>query len=319
MTAVVALAGCGLDKQTAPGLTGPSELGLSLSVSATPDHIMWDGKSSAVIEVLARDAASQPIRGLSVQVGTDSTGQLSSSIISTNNEGKAQVVFLAPAAPPPTTQADAIATVAFNPIGTNYANSGGNIKTVQIRLMLPFVVLPPDGAPVPKFFATPSSAKENEDVFFDASQSFDDNGIASYRWSFGDGSTGEGKVTSHSYALAGTYSATLTVTDTRGTSATSAPITITIAAALDLTASFVFSPTDPTANEVVFLNATGSTAPTGRSIVDYAWDFGDGHSFHGPTVSHAWTTGNKTYTVTLVVTDNTGRKATLSKTIQVKP
>src|SRR6188472_2825429 len=167
--AVVALGGCGLDKQNAPGLTGPSELGLSLQVSATPDHIMWDGKSQAVLEVIARDASSQPIRGLSVQVGTDSTGQLSSSVVSTNSEGKASVTFLAPAAPPPTTQQDAIATVAFNPVGSNFGNSGGNVKLVQIRLMLPFVVLPPDGAPVPRFFATPTTAKENEDVYFDGS------------------------------------------------------------------------------------------------------------------------------------------------------
>ena len=317
--AVVALGGCALDEQQAPGLTGPSELGLSLQVSATPDHIMWDGKSQAVLEVVARDASSQPIRGLSIQVGTDSTGQLSSSIVSTNSEGKASVVFHAPAAPPPTTQQDAIATVAFNPIGTNFGNSGGNVKTAEIRLMLPFVVLPPDGSPVPKFFATPTTAKENEDVYFDASQSTDDGGIATYHWSFGDGRTGEGRTTAHSYELAGTYQATLTVTDNRGNSVTSAPQQIQVGASTNPSAEFTFSPTTAIrAGQNVFLNASASTAPTGRTIVSYHWDFGDGAQGSGVTPQHIWGAAG-TYTVTLIVADNTGRVATSTKTITILP
>ena len=316
--AVVALGGCGLDKQNAPGLTGPSELGLSLQVSATPDHIMWDGKSQAVLEVIARDASSQPIRGLSVQVGTDSTGQLSSSVVSTNSEGKASVVFHAPAAPPPSTQQDAIATVAFNPIGTNYGNSGGNVKLVEIRLMLPFVVLPPDGAPVPRFFATPTTAKENEDVYFDGSASTDDTGIASYRWAFGDGGTGDGQTTRHSYGLAGTYQATLTVTDIRGNSRTSAPQQIQVGEATNPTAVIVFSPTAPKAGQNVFLNASASTAPTGRSIVSYQWDFGDGAKGSGVTPQHIWGFAG-TYNMTLVVTDSSGRVATITQSITILP
>ena len=317
--AVVALGGCALDEQNAPGLTGPSELGLSLQVSATPDHIMWDGKSTAVLEVTARDASSQPVRGLSVQVGTDSTGELSSSIVSTNSEGKATVVFHAPAAPPPTTQQDAIATVAFNPVGTNYGNSGGNVKLVQIRLMLPFVVLPPDGAPVPKFFVTPTTAKENEDVYFDGSASTDDSGIASYRWSFGDGNTGEGRTTAHSYDLAGTYQVTLTVTDNRGNSVISAPQQVQVGTATEPTAKFTFSPTTGVrAGHNVFLNASSSTAPTGRTIVNYQWDFGDGTKGSGVDVQHVWGAAG-TYTVTLIVTDNTGRVSAVTATITILP
>lgn len=49
---------------------------------------------------------------------------------------------------------------------------------------------------------------------FDASGSSDSDGsISSYRWDFGDGTTGSGVTASHSYASAGTYRATLTVTD----------------------------------------------------------------------------------------------------------
>jgi serine protease len=49
---------------------------------------------------------------------------------------------------------------------------------------------------------------------FNGSGSTDDNGISSYSWTFGDGSTGTGATTSRSYAAAGTYSVVLTVRDT---------------------------------------------------------------------------------------------------------
>lgn len=54
-------------------------------------------------------------------------------------------------------------------------------------------------------------------VRFDASNSSDSDGnITSYAWSFGDGSTGSGVTTSHTYAAAGTYTVQLIVTDEDG-------------------------------------------------------------------------------------------------------
>jgi serine protease len=49
---------------------------------------------------------------------------------------------------------------------------------------------------------------------FNASGSSDDNGINSYAWSFGDGTTGAGLTTSKTYGSSGTFTVTLTVTDT---------------------------------------------------------------------------------------------------------
>lgn len=64
---------------------------------------------------------------------------------------------------------------------------------------------------------------------FNGSASSDSDGtIASYAWTFGDGSTATGATASHTYAAAGTYSVQLTVTDNDGgTNATSKSITVT--------------------------------------------------------------------------------------------
>jgi serine protease len=49
---------------------------------------------------------------------------------------------------------------------------------------------------------------------FNGSGSTDDNGISSYSWTFGDGTTGTGATPSKTYAAAGTFSVVLTVRDT---------------------------------------------------------------------------------------------------------
>jgi hypothetical protein len=60
-----------------------------------------------------------------------------------------------------------------------------------------------------------------ESVQFDGSQSSDSDGsIASYLWDFGDGTSGEGVTTSHTYGIAETYAVTLAVTDDDGATAT---------------------------------------------------------------------------------------------------
>lgn len=92
-------------------------------------------------------------------------------------------------------------------------------------------------------------------VSFDASGSSDADGtIASYQWYFGDGVTGTGITVDHTYASAGSYTATLTVTDDTGLQDTaSVGITVTSAA-------------------VTVLNApSGLTQKTAGRIVTLTW------------------------------------------------
>ncbi|UXI67935.1 M4 family metallopeptidase [Tahibacter amnicola] len=68
-------------------------------------------------------------------------------------------------------------------------------------------------SPVAAFTATPSGLS----VAFNGSGSSDPDGsIASYAWSFGDGTNGSGATVNKTYSAAGTYTVSLTVTDNQG-------------------------------------------------------------------------------------------------------
>ena len=80
-------------------------------------------------------------------------------------------------------------------------------------------------------------------------------------------------------------------------------------------ASFTASKTSVYARETIIFNASRSYDPDG-SIVSYSWDFGDGSSGSGVTISHAYSSSG-TYTVTLTVRDNNGATNQISKQIVV--
>jgi PKD repeat protein len=328
LAAVFALAGCSLEKQTAPPLAGPSEFGLSLNIQATPDVITQDGQSQAMIEITALEPSSQPVRGLSLRAETHvggvpaDFGVLSSKTVSTGNDGRAVLTYRAPAAPLASQTSDLYVEVVVVPVSSNYQNSV--TRSVGIRLARPGVILPPNGAPVADFFYSPSSPREDDDVFFDASSSFDNDGrIVSYRWNFGDGrsETSTEPTTRHHYGVAGTYNVTLTVTDDRGLTATKGPVDVQVTSAANPTAAFVYSPGTPKVHTATNFNASASRAVTGRNIVQYQWDFGDGTpivSSGGPTMQHVYTTVGS-YTVVLRVVDDAGRFAVVTQAVSVAP
>ena len=64
----------------------------------------------------------------------------------------------------------------------------------------------------------PTTVNVGENATFDASKSVDVGFIASYEWSFGDGTNGTGAVVTHAYSKVGTYQVTLNVTNNVGAS-----------------------------------------------------------------------------------------------------
>ncbi|MFT4220201.1 MAG: PKD domain-containing protein [Microbacterium sp.] len=153
---------------------------------------------------------------------------------------------------------------------------------------------------------------ENQACEFTSDGSSDAGGsIASYLWDFGDGETSTQANPSHTYAAAGTYSITLTVTDNDG--ATGSASTTQSVDFLDglPTGSFEVS----CASLVCSFDGSGSSDAEG-SIADYAWDFGDGSDGSGAEVSHTFAEDGE-YDVTLTVTDSAGQTAEVTETVEV--
>ncbi|MCE7884109.1 MAG: PKD domain-containing protein, partial [Actinobacteria bacterium ATB1] len=121
---------------------------------------------------------------------------------------------------------------------------------------------------VAAFTATPT----NLSVAFNASGSSAAAGIAAYSWNFGDGSpAGSGVSPLHTYASAGTYTVTLTVTDTQGDAAIkSGPVTVTAPGNVAPTAVASAVPSSGVAPLLVGFDGSGSSDPDG-SIVSYSW------------------------------------------------
>lgn len=323
LAAAMASAAC-TEGVKVPTPTGPSELGLSLELTATPDVISQDGVSTARLNILARGPNGLPVSGVplrvDVMVPTENGlvvadyGTLSDRWPTTGSDGRAQVIYQAPPQPAPTVTNDTTITLRVTPIGSNFA--GSVPRVVEVRLVRPGTIRPPTRM-LPKFTFSPSNPREHDDIFFDASSSSDPDGhIVSYTWTWGDGTTGSGRQTTKSYDFAGTYGVVLTVTDQFGTSVSTTPTALVVGTSANPVARFTVSPTNPTVGMSVSFNAVASTATSPRKIVGYNWDMGDGTLKEGQIISHTYQLPGS-YTVTLVVTDDAGRKGVVSQTVTV--
>ncbi|MEL4320452.1 PKD domain-containing protein [Leifsonia sp. YIM 134122] len=185
---------------------------------------------------------------------------------------------------------------------------GTNTKTTSVTVA---PAPPPNVAPTASFTSSAAFLK----LSVDASASSDSDGtIAGYAWNFGDGGTGSGELTDHTYGSAGTYTVTLTVTDDDGAATvTTASVSVTAPPPNVLpTASF----TSNVSNLSVTVNGSGSSDPDG-TIASYGWNYGDGGTATGPTPAAHVYAASGTYTVTLTVTDNRGGTGVTTSTITV--
>jgi len=115
----------------------------------------------------------------------------------------------------------------YTTAGTYYAkltitDSEGLTDTVSTPIVVSGTSSSVNETPI-AVISTSQPQGESSLVFsFDGSQSSDPDGsIAGYRWDFGDGTTGHGKKTTHTYTSAGNYIVTLKVKDDQGATASS--------------------------------------------------------------------------------------------------
>jgi len=172
-------------------------------------------------------------------------------------------------------------------------------------------------SPTASFTADPTSGVAPLEVAFNASNSSDSDGtIVSYAWDFKDGETGNGETISHTFSSIGSYNVMLTVTDNDGaTDSITKTINVTETLNQSPIASFTADPTFGVAPLEVAFNASNSSDPDG-SITSYAWDFKDGETGNGETISHTFSSIGS-YNVMLTVTDNDGATDLITKTINV--
>ncbi|HEY5890817.1 MAG TPA: PKD domain-containing protein, partial [Acidimicrobiia bacterium] len=134
--------------------------------------------------------------------------------------------------------------------------------------------------PVALVSATPQSGTTPLTVSFDASGSNDPDGsVVSWAWTFGDGGTATGSQVVHVYAKAGTYSATVTVTDDLGASDTET-VAVTVSGAGTGTSHIA--------------DLDGLAVPSGRTwtaTVTVTVRDGTGALVSGATVSGTWRRG----------------------------
>ncbi len=119
-------AGCTLQDGAAPLVTGPSEFGLSVTMTASPDQLPRDGASQSTVTVMVRDDASRPVGGRRL-IASTSAGTLSVAEVTTSSDGRATFAFTAPA---PGTVGDA-ALVSVIPVGDNGGNSMPRTLTIN--------------------------------------------------------------------------------------------------------------------------------------------------------------------------------------------
>ena len=166
----------------------------------------------------------------------------------------------------------------------------------------------PPVAPIADFSGSPLSGTAPLTVtFLDNS-----TGTAplTWAWDFGDGSPENATLQSpvHTYANAGTYNVSLTVSNVAGSNTTTKTDYIAVSAALAPIADFSGTPQlGPAPLTVTFIDNSTGTAP-----LTWAWDFGDGSPENATLQSPVHTYANiGIYNVSLTVSNVVGSNTTI--------
>jgi PKD repeat protein len=340
LAAVLAAASCTVHQADVPNPSGPSTTAKSLAITVAPDTLTQNGFDTASIQVnaygpdgrLMTSCPDQPQQTCQVHLDLlvnnqlDDYGTLSARTLPlSGGSGKASFTAPQPLPPGAVFNIDTI-TIRATLMGTDA--QGASSALAAVHLTPPGGIVPSGNTPVAQFTFAPQTPAANSAVVFDGSASCavqldptskgcpaSINDITNFVWDFGDGGQGFGVSASHTFATASTYSVTLTVKNKFGV-VNSVTHAVTVGGGALPSPKFVFSPTAPVVNQAVQFNAQQSIASPGHTVVQYAWDFGDGTMGSGVTTSHAFAAA-ATYNVTLTVVDDAGQTSSTSQPVAV--
>jgi len=135
--------------------------------------------------------------------------------------------------------------------------------------------------------------------------------VNSWAWNFGDGNTSSLQNPTHTYALPGTYTITLTASNGTVAIAEVKPNYITVNPLPNISYT-----TSPVGCEVPYQPVFSNVQPSGSFT--YNWNFGNGQTSTNMTPTNVTYNSNGTYNVALTVTNtNTGCVNTLTQSITV--
>ena len=241
----------------------------TITLRAEPGRLPPGGGPTQIV-ALVRDAAGNALSGATVAFAT-TAGTLSNGSAQTDAAGEARTTL--------TTGREATVTATVG------SKSGQLTLSVDGALGLGVTVSPdPPVAGRPTNFAIAVTVPAGG------------NPVQRLQISFGDGetrtlsvpSTGGTTTVAHTYEDDGTYTVTVTVTDTVGNQQTQ-QLVIAVRAAPPVPVNLTASDTTPAVGQIVVFTAT-ATVPTGVAITRYEWNLGDGttQSTLSNSISHTF-------------------------------
>jgi PKD repeat protein len=168
-------------------------------------------------------------------------------------------------------------------------------------------------APVVNSINTPDTLETGESGTFEATiqNQEDADEPLTYTWDYGDGSTGSGLLTNHSFSSTGQYTVEFRASNEGGADSASASVTVVTPPQPASITSINANPNPVDAgNQVRF-----SSNVSGDSPISYSWDFDDGNTASGSSPTHTFESAGQ-YTVELEASNNVGSD-TRSTTVRV--
>ena len=158
---------------------------------------------------------------------------------------------------------------------------------------------------------TAAGGNEGQALTFSATATDPGSETLVYTWTMGDGATHTGASITHTYLDNGSYPLSLVVSDgDGGTDSSSASIVIANVAPTITSASM------PGGNEGDTLLFDVVATDPGADTLTYSWDFGDGTTDQGSSVSHVFA-DNGDFTVEVTVTDDDGGSTSTSSVVSI--